>query len=141
MRCPSCGVENAAGRKFCVECGGKLALSCKACGTPHAPSEKFCGECGATLKEVESPQSRVKSEESGNSGLSTLDSRAAALIARTGAKTLAPALCEWRAELAGVLGDEATRVQLLREAHQLYEQIGAPLQAQRIGQLLSESTS
>src|SRR5216684_247725 len=75
MRCPSCGVENAAGRKFCVECGGKLVLSCKACGTPHAPAEKFCGECGATLKEVESLQSRAKSEESGNVRLSTLDSR------------------------------------------------------------------
>ncbi len=58
-----------------------------------------------------------------------------------GAKTLAPALCEWRAELAAVLGDEATRVERLRESHQLYEQIGAPLQAARIGQLLSESTS
>ncbi|MBI1816954.1 MAG: hypothetical protein HYR72_18400 [Deltaproteobacteria bacterium] len=30
---------------------------------------------------------------------------AAALIESTGAKTLAPALCEWRAELAAVLGD------------------------------------
>ena len=66
---------------------------------------------------------------------------AAELIERTGAKTLAPALCEWRAELAGVLGDDATRVQLLREAHRLYEQIGAPLQAERIGRLLSEPTS
>ncbi len=66
---------------------------------------------------------------------------AAALIERTGAKTLAPALCEWRAELAALLGDDATRVQLLRESHQLYEQIGAPLQAQRISLLLSESTS
>src|SRR5439155_7234107 len=37
---------------------------------------------------------------------------AAALIERTGAKTLAPALCEWRAELAAVLGDEVARVQL-----------------------------
>jgi hypothetical protein len=66
---------------------------------------------------------------------------AAALIERTGARTLEPALCEWRAELAAVLGDAATRVERLREAHQLYEQIGAPLQAERIGQLLSESAS
>ncbi len=65
---------------------------------------------------------------------------AAALIERTGAKILAPALCEWRAELAAVLGDNAMRLQLLREAHQLYEQIGAPLQARRLGQRLSEST-
>ena len=52
MKCSSCGVENAAGRKFCVECGAKLALSCAACGTPHAPAEKFCGECGGELKGV-----------------------------------------------------------------------------------------
>jgi len=65
---------------------------------------------------------------------------AAALIERTGAKTLAPARCEWRAELAAVLGDDAARAQLLREAHHLYEQIGAPLQALRIGRLLPEST-
>ncbi len=65
---------------------------------------------------------------------------AAALIERTGAKTLAPALCEWRAELAAVLGDEATRVEWLREAHQLYQQIGAPLQAERIARLLAETT-
>jgi len=49
MNCPSCGAENRAGRKFCVECGGPLALRCSACGTPHAAGEKFCGECGATL--------------------------------------------------------------------------------------------
>src|SRR6185295_2179428 len=36
---------------------------------------------------------------------------AAALIERTGAKTLAPALCEWRAELAAALGDEVKRAQ------------------------------
>ncbi|HZR79613.1 MAG TPA: hypothetical protein VFD92_00835 [Candidatus Binatia bacterium] len=56
-------------------------------------------------------------------------------------KTLAPSLCEWRAELAAVLGDEAARVERLSEAQQLYEQIGAPLQAERIGQLSSEPTS
>jgi hypothetical protein len=50
---------------------------------------------------------------------------AAALIERTGAATLAPALCEWRAALAAVLGDEATRVALLREARRGYEAIGA----------------
>ena len=59
-------------------------------------------------------------------------SSAAALIERTGAKTLAPALCEWRAELAAVLGDDATRDQLLRQAEQGYEEIGAPLHAARL---------
>jgi len=50
MTCPSCHHDNLDGRKFCVECGGKLALSCAACGAPHAIGEKFCGECGAPLK-------------------------------------------------------------------------------------------
>jgi hypothetical protein len=56
---------------------------------------------------------------------------AAELIERSGATTLAPALCEWRAELAGVLGDDAARVQLLGQAQQGYEAIGAPGHAER----------
>ncbi len=58
---------------------------------------------------------------------------AAALIERCGARTLAPALCEWRAELAAVLGDNVTREQLLRQAQQGYEEIGAPGHAARLG--------
>jgi len=57
---------------------------------------------------------------------------AAALIERTGAKTLAPALCEWRAELASVLGDDAASGQLLRQAQYLYAEIGAPGHAERL---------
>ena len=62
---------------------------------------------------------------------------AAALIERTGAKLLAPALCTWRAELAAVLGDTVLREQRLREAQQGYAEIGAPLQAERIAALRS----
>ena len=62
---------------------------------------------------------------------------AAALIERTGARTLAPFLCEWRAELAAVLGDYATRERLLREAQHLYNEIGAPLHAARIAKELA----
>jgi adenylate cyclase len=57
---------------------------------------------------------------------------AAALIERTGAKTLAPALCEWRAELSAVLGDGTTREQRLRQALQGYADIGAPAHAARL---------
>jgi hypothetical protein len=57
---------------------------------------------------------------------------AAELIERTGSKSLAPHLLEWRAELATVLGDEATRKSLLNEAVEQYESIGAPLQAARL---------
>jgi hypothetical protein len=58
--------------------------------------------------------------------------RAAALIEQSGAKLLAPSLCEWRAELAAVLGDEAAREALLREAREGYERIGAPGHASRL---------
>ncbi len=57
---------------------------------------------------------------------------ASELIERTGARTLAPALLEWRAELAAVLGDESTSEQLLRQAARSYEALGAPKQAQRL---------
>lgn len=56
----------------------------------------------------------------------------AALIERTGAKTLAPALCEWRAELAEVLGDAPRRADLLGAAQRGYAEIGAPLQVERV---------
>ncbi|MBI3781910.1 MAG: zinc ribbon domain-containing protein [Deltaproteobacteria bacterium] len=56
----------------------------------------------------------------------------AELIERTGAKTLAPALCEWRAELAAALGDTSGRAELLLQAMQGYEEIAAPLQAARL---------
>jgi adenylate cyclase len=59
---------------------------------------------------------------------------AAALIERMGAKTLAPALCEWRAELAAVLGDNVASGQLLRQAQQLYAEIGAPAHVSRLAQ-------
>ena len=44
----------------------------------------------------------------------------------------ADALCEWRAELAAVLADEVTRAQLLRQAQQGYQEIGAPAHAARL---------
>jgi hypothetical protein len=58
----------------------------------------------------------------------------AALIERTGAKTLAPALCERRGELATTLGDNAMRAQLLRQAKAGYEEVGASRHAARLAQ-------
>ena len=49
MRCTSCGNDNHAGRKFCVQCGQPLKLACPACGAPIELGEKFCGDCGAAL--------------------------------------------------------------------------------------------
>ncbi|MGH7822339.1 MAG: adenylate/guanylate cyclase domain-containing protein [Candidatus Binatia bacterium] len=49
MKCSSCGFENAAGIKFCGECGKPLKLKCASCGFENAPGIKFCGECGDAL--------------------------------------------------------------------------------------------
>ena len=48
-RCSNCGTENEPGRKFCRECGTRLAAGCPNCGTPNAADAKFCGECGTSL--------------------------------------------------------------------------------------------
>jgi class 3 adenylate cyclase/tetratricopeptide (TPR) repeat protein len=49
MVCSNCGAQNDAGRKFCAECGTRLATACSACGSANPASAKFCGECGTTL--------------------------------------------------------------------------------------------
>jgi Double zinc ribbon len=49
MRCPSCHHDNRSDRRFCTECGTKLALGCPSCGAPIEVGEKFCGGCGAAL--------------------------------------------------------------------------------------------
>jgi predicted ATPase/class 3 adenylate cyclase len=55
MTCPSCGTANEAGRKFCAECGAKLAVACSSCGTANSPGAKFCGECGSALGAAPTP--------------------------------------------------------------------------------------
>src|SRR5436305_10516096 len=49
MRCPACGTEHPTGRKFCSECGTRLAVACVSCGAALEEQDKFCGECGATV--------------------------------------------------------------------------------------------
>jgi len=49
MSCPDCGTLNEPGRKFCGECGGKLAATCASCGTANSPTARFCGECGNAM--------------------------------------------------------------------------------------------
>lgn len=49
MLCSNCGSENESGRKFCGECGARLAAVCSACGTANSATAKFCGECAAPL--------------------------------------------------------------------------------------------
>jgi len=47
--CPTCGTENAAGSRFCDECGTALSAACPNCGEPHRPGAKFCANCGYAL--------------------------------------------------------------------------------------------
>ena len=49
LDCPSCGAENAEGKRFCGDCGTPLVLRCPACGAESPPGKKFCGDCGADL--------------------------------------------------------------------------------------------
>jgi class 3 adenylate cyclase/tetratricopeptide (TPR) repeat protein len=49
MSCPACGTDNAAGAKFCVECGNRLNAGCPSCGTLNVAGAKFCVECGTNL--------------------------------------------------------------------------------------------
>ena len=49
MICSTCGTENEAGRKFCIECASRLAAGCPSCGTLNPPAAKFCGECASPL--------------------------------------------------------------------------------------------
>jgi class 3 adenylate cyclase/tetratricopeptide (TPR) repeat protein len=50
MICPNCGASNAPGKKFCSQCGTKLAMACPNCGAAVEGSERFCGECGIPLQ-------------------------------------------------------------------------------------------
>jgi class 3 adenylate cyclase/tetratricopeptide (TPR) repeat protein len=46
MVCSNCGTLNAAGAKFCAECGTAISGGCANCGAALAPGAKFCSECG-----------------------------------------------------------------------------------------------
>ena len=49
IACPGCGTQNDADRRFCVECGTRLATGCSVCGTVNPPEARFCGQCGNNL--------------------------------------------------------------------------------------------
>ncbi len=54
MPCSSCGHENPARARFCLECGAPLALPCPRCGADLPATAKFCPECGAPAAQGES---------------------------------------------------------------------------------------
>ena len=55
IKCPQCGADNTAGKKFCGECGAKLTadkIICPQCGAEIDAGKKFCGECGYRRQDV-----------------------------------------------------------------------------------------
>lgn len=53
--CPACGKGNAAGVKFCSDCGGKMEAAqvpCVKCGADLREGAKFCSECGSTQEKA-----------------------------------------------------------------------------------------
>jgi len=63
MQCARCQHDNAAGAKFCGECGTRLGAGCAACGTPNPPGNKFCHECGVALRGAANGDSRFASPD------------------------------------------------------------------------------
>ncbi|HKP89295.1 MAG TPA: adenylate/guanylate cyclase domain-containing protein, partial [Thermoleophilaceae bacterium] len=53
--CPSCGTQNPASARFCMECGGQLERRCSACGAAAPPQARFCMECGASFEPAAEP--------------------------------------------------------------------------------------
>lgn len=56
--CPACGKQNAAGAKFCADCGGKMEIAaktevpCVKCGAGLRDGAKFCSECGSSQEKA-----------------------------------------------------------------------------------------
>ncbi len=55
IACPSCGKQNAAGTKFCGDCGAKMEIAkvpCVKCGAELREGAKFCSDCGASQEKA-----------------------------------------------------------------------------------------
>lgn len=55
VACPSCGKGNAAGTKFCNECGSKMEVAkvpCVKCGAELREGAKFCSDCGSSQEKA-----------------------------------------------------------------------------------------
>src|SRR5271163_1589593 len=64
MRCSKCGIDNAAGSRFCNQCATPLSRACPKCAHPNAPDARFCAECAAALSSDPSKSSARTSSPS-----------------------------------------------------------------------------
>lgn len=62
MRCLNCTAENTAGRRFCSECGNRIADFCSRCGFINYVSDKYCGGCALDLSLVPDPDVKPDGE-------------------------------------------------------------------------------
>ena len=62
MKCPACGVDNRADRRFCSACGKALPLSCPRCAFLNEPDDVFCGGCGQRLPGLTRSEGRLVGE-------------------------------------------------------------------------------
>src|SRR5262245_6310126 len=49
MRCSSCETDNAAGSRFCNQCGAPLNRQCGKCGFENSNQSRYCAQCGVQL--------------------------------------------------------------------------------------------
>lgn len=65
--CPSCGVRNRRGSKYCYRCGQRLDVSfdvsCPACDRLNPAGSAFCAFCGAAMAKVPSADGPAVAEE------------------------------------------------------------------------------
>jgi class 3 adenylate cyclase len=65
MRCTTCGIDNAAGSRFCNQCATPLSRACPKCAHLNAPDAKFCAECAEALtSDVSKSTARTSSTSS-----------------------------------------------------------------------------
>ena len=63
-RCTKCGIDNAAGARFCNQCATPLGQACPKCAHLNAPDAKFCAECAEALTSDVSKSTARKSSTS-----------------------------------------------------------------------------
>lgn len=60
IKCSNCAFENAAGSKFCENCGQPFERACTNCGAPVSSAAKFCRNCGFNLASApNTPQAKL----------------------------------------------------------------------------------
>ncbi|MDD9935137.1 MAG: AAA family ATPase [Myxococcales bacterium] len=50
VHCTSCGHDNPAHARFCLQCGGQLSVPCEQCGELLPPNARFCLQCGGPAR-------------------------------------------------------------------------------------------